>query len=372
LKNSRHSTRCSRVAAPRQHRGVAMGEGLRKVARRARDVALAGLRAVGGFKWIAQSAWRRRRLLILCYHGVSLQDEHEWRRELFVTPAFLRRRLEILRDSGYVVLALGEAVRSLRRGTLPPRSVVLTFDDGFHNFFAAAAPLLEEFGYPATNYVSSYHCVHQRPIPGLTLRYLLWRARLQVLAPGVLPGQDGSVDLQDPQQREELAARLFKEAQVLSADREAQQAWLGEIATRLGIDWDDIVRSRLFHLMSAAEVSDIVRRGFDVQLHTHRHRTPREKSAFFREVLENRSILESLAGRRATHFCYPSGDVDPAFLPWLRELEVETATTVVPGLAGAEHDPLLLPRFVDTMAQSEVLFESWLSGAGAILRPRSS
>ena len=85
-------------------------------------------------------------------------------------------------------------------------------------------------------------------------------------------------------------------------------------------------------------------------------------------MLENRRILEGMTGRPATHFCYPSGDVDPVFLPWLRELKVETATTGFSGLARAEHDPLLLPRYVDTMAKSEVVFESWLSGAGAILR----
>ena len=350
-----------------------MGETLRKAQRHIRKSALAGLRTVGGFTSVAASAWRRRRLLILCYHGVSLQDEHEWNGNLFVTSAFLRQRFEILRDSGYVVLSLGESVRSLRRGTLPPRSVVLTFDDGFYNFFAAAVPLLEEFGYPATNYMSSYYCVHQYPLPLVTLRYLLWCARAQVLAPGVLPGQDGSADLQNLQQRDKLAAKLLSQAHVLSAGVEAQQALLGEIATRLGIDWDNIVRRRLFHLMNPGEVADIARRGFDVQLHTHRHRTPREKTAFCHEVLENRRILEGMTGHPAIHFCYPSGDVDPVFLPWLRELKVETATTTdVAGLATAKHDPLLLPRYVDTMAQSEVLFESWLSGAGAMLNPRGA
>jgi len=130
------------------------------------------------------------------------------------------------------------------------------------------------------------------------------------------------------------------------------------------------MRSRLFHLMTSAEIADMARRGIDIQLHTHRHRTPRDEAAFRREVLENRRILEDLAGRPATHFCYPSGDVDPVFLPWLRDLEVETATTCAVGMADSDHDPLLLPRYVDTMAQSEVLFESWLSGARAILRHR--
>ena len=77
-----------------------MREAMRRAAREVRHMALAGIRAAGGFRLFADSEWRRRRLLILCYHGVSLQDEHEWNPELFVTPAFLRRRFEILRDRG--------------------------------------------------------------------------------------------------------------------------------------------------------------------------------------------------------------------------------------------------------------------------------
>jgi peptidoglycan/xylan/chitin deacetylase (PgdA/CDA1 family) len=309
-------------------------------------------------------------LLILCYHGVSLQDEHEWDPELFVTPAFLRRRFEILRDNRYAVLPLGDAVRDLRRGTLPPRSVALTFDDGFYNFYSVVVPLLEEFEYPATNYVSTYHCVHQRPILRLTLSYLLWRVRTDVLAPGTLPGQNASVDLRDRNQRDVLCALLFNDAQSLSTDRDAQHAWLENVAIRLGIDWKTFLDSRLLNLMTRAELANVAHRNFDIQLHTHRHRTPRDKPAFCEEVLTNRGILEEATGSPARHFCYPSGDVDSNFLPWLRELEVETATTCFVGLAESTHDPLLLPRFLDTMAQSETVFESWLSGAGAMMSHR--
>ena len=44
----------------------------------------------GVSRLLSQSAWRRQRLLILCYHGVSTYDEHEWG-HLYISQAVLRR-----------------------------------------------------------------------------------------------------------------------------------------------------------------------------------------------------------------------------------------------------------------------------------------
>ena len=149
---------------------------LLNIARRMRHAGLAMFRAFGGLGLVAASAWRQRRVLILCYHGVSLDDEHEWDPELFVTPAFLRRRFEILRDNGYAVLPLDEAVTRCANCTLPPRSVVLTFDDGLSDFAQIVAPLLAEFGCPATVYVTTYYSEKRWPVPPPILSYLLWKS----------------------------------------------------------------------------------------------------------------------------------------------------------------------------------------------------
>ena len=47
-----------------------------------------GLKASSVLRAVAATDWRRQRLLVLCYHGISLRDEHEWRksaRELLET-----------------------------------------------------------------------------------------------------------------------------------------------------------------------------------------------------------------------------------------------------------------------------------------------
>src|SRR5438105_2979493 len=92
-----------------------------------------------------RSRWRRERLAVLCWHGISLDDEHLWRDRLYITPELFRRRLEILRDGKYTVLHLEEALDRLWRNDLPPKSVAITFDDGFYDFAVRAVPVLREF-----------------------------------------------------------------------------------------------------------------------------------------------------------------------------------------------------------------------------------
>ena len=63
------------------------------------------------------------------------------------------RHLDVLDEWGAVVLPLDEAVVRLRAGTLPPRAVVLTFDDGYASVIETAWPRLRERGLPATLFV---------------------------------------------------------------------------------------------------------------------------------------------------------------------------------------------------------------------------
>ena len=131
----------------------------------------------GAFALVRDSEWRRQRLLILCYHGVSLRDEHEWNTALYVTPDVLRMRLRFLRDGGYTILPLDAACRLLRERRLPPRSVALTFDDASVDFGVAALPILREFGAPATLYLSSYYTSVRLPVFNPMLSYVLWKGR---------------------------------------------------------------------------------------------------------------------------------------------------------------------------------------------------
>jgi peptidoglycan/xylan/chitin deacetylase (PgdA/CDA1 family) len=334
---------------------------------------LAAAHSAGLMSLARESAWRGRRLLILGYHGVSSDDEHEWDGELYVPPALLRRRFEAMSRGGYRVLPLGEGVRRLFDGTLPARAVAITFDDGAYDFYTQARPLLEEFGYPATVYLTSYYCRLQRPVFNTMLRYLLWKARDRTLTLDGFADEPLALDLRGEAGRDAAFASIAGACARRRLSALDKDDVLTVVADRLGIDYVDLLRRRFLHLMTPDEVGRLPRDLIDVQLHTHRHRVPVDDALFSREIEDNRREIMAMTGkteRETTHFCYPSGVTHPSFAPWLRRLGVTSATTCFSGLASADSDPLLLPRLIDTVNLAEVEFEGWLTGTSAFLPRR--
>src|SRR5688572_23354390 len=118
-----------------------------------KQTTLGTLKTSGVFRLVENTRWRQRRLLILAYHGISLDDEHQWDPSLYMPPDAFRRRMQLLKDSNCTVLPLAEALKFLYREDLPEKCVALTFDDGNYDFYKNAQPILRDFGFPATVYL---------------------------------------------------------------------------------------------------------------------------------------------------------------------------------------------------------------------------
>jgi peptidoglycan/xylan/chitin deacetylase (PgdA/CDA1 family) len=336
----------------------------------AKRVVLRVARNLGLMRAIADSHWRRQRLLILAFHSVSLDEEHEWRRLLYLTTEEFERRLRVLQRWRMNVLPLDEAMRRLDAGTLPPRSAVLTFDDGHVDFCEIVWPRVKAAGYPATVYPTTYYSEKRLPIFPLACSYVLWKARHRLLDAAPEVGVDAPVHLADETARERTTDAIVARADADGACAHERQRRLQELSHRLAVDYDCIMARRVLQVMTPDEMRAVARDGADVQLHTHRHRLPPNRDDLQREILENRLRIEALTGRRALHLCYPSGLHCPEFFPWLADLNVATATTCVPSLVARTDQRLALPRLVDTASLSEVELEGWLSGVSQFLIQR--
>lgn len=335
-----------------------------------KQATLRSLKTAGVSTLVQNSRWRRQRLLILAYHGVSTNDEHLWNGSMYVSREVFRTRLETIAKSGCTVLPLDEAITRLYANDLPDRSVALTFDDGNLDFQQSAFPLLKEFGFAATLYLTTFYSHYNKPIFGIFCEYLLWKGRNGTLDLKRITGRDLQMDLSTAAARMTAFDEIERHVRAHKISVEEKTALAETLARQLELDYDALIEKRTMHLLTPEEVARLAAAGADIQLHTHRHRTPLDRELFLREIEDNRQSIHAMTGLRASHFCYPSGVYDHRFLPWLKEAGIKSATTCEFGLASANANPLLLPRLVDVTNLSSIEFESWLTGISVALPRR--
>ncbi|MGH9254082.1 MAG: polysaccharide deacetylase family protein [Vicinamibacterales bacterium] len=328
-------------------------------------------RQAGLTRWIANSRWRRTRLLVLCYHGVSLVDEHEWNPELYISRATLARRFALLQRAGCSILSLDEAVRCLYAGRLPDRAVTITFDDGYCDFTAGALPLLTAYGWPATVYVTTHQCDRRRPVVHLLASYALWKHRHQTLDARGIAGLDRIYPLASSAARQRAVADMQARMSSDGMNPDDERLFARQVLERLGIEDGDLSTIPVLCLMTAADLADVARRGIAIELHTHRHRVAADGDDLMEEIRVNRATVRAATGCTPRHFCYPNGTYRASHLPALEREGIESATTCDPDLASPASHRLLLPRLVDNEMGTDLRFEAWVTGLATWLPRRT-
>jgi peptidoglycan/xylan/chitin deacetylase (PgdA/CDA1 family) len=103
-----------------------------------------------------------RTLRVLMYHKVN----DFWPNPTAVPIAVFEEQMELLGELGYTPVSL-DAVRNHYVGgvPLPPRAVLITFDDGYRDNLENALPVLRRHGYPAVVFVPIGFLDDIRPLP---------------------------------------------------------------------------------------------------------------------------------------------------------------------------------------------------------------
>src|SRR5579859_7292887 len=99
--------------------------------------------------------------IILTYHSIS-----DGASPLKIPPGLFAQQMEWLHANARVS-SLNQVVSALsQRKSLPERTVVVTFDDGFRDFYSSAAPVLRRLGLPATIFLPTNYCGRTNGWPG--------------------------------------------------------------------------------------------------------------------------------------------------------------------------------------------------------------
>jgi peptidoglycan/xylan/chitin deacetylase (PgdA/CDA1 family) len=88
---------------------------------------------------------------VIMYHSIDYNDRFT---KLSVSPESFERQMKFLRDRRYNVIGLDKVVEYMqKKQKIPPRTIAVTFDDGFYNNYEYAYPVLKRYHIPATFFI---------------------------------------------------------------------------------------------------------------------------------------------------------------------------------------------------------------------------
>ena len=289
---------------------------------------------------VAADLLRRRRRgsdlkvgLVVVHHEVAEEQGVPGRD---VVPAqsksIFEGQLEHLRRH-YEVVPLGELIARAEARTGGDRvPVALTFDDDLSSHESLVAPLLEQFGFPATFFLNANTL--QGPSP-------FWWQDLQAIA-------DRGPAEWDRMQRElakdwpwaALNGGVTQLANTIEAtppdQRDAVSARLRELA---GSEIHDVG-------LPPAAVKNLTGAGFEIGVHTLRHYSlPTLDSKRLDEAMtEGVDALEQVVGYRPTAIGYPHGKADLRVAEAASRTGFELGAICAHGPAHPDQHPLLIDR----------------------------
>lgn len=232
---------------------------------------------------------------ILIYHRVL--DEPDPLRPFEVDRIAFARQLEILRRCCNI-LPLQEAVRRSQDGTLPRRSICITFDDGYADNVQNALPLLLKFGGVATFFIATGYTDGGHMFNDLVIESVRGCEEKEI----VIPWRDEPVFIGDTTaSRLNAIAELLREIKYLDIDvRQERAAYL---ANEYGADMTGC------RMMNPAEIRELVNAGMDIGGHTVGHPILKDltDARSRSEIGGGKARLEEIIERDIHVFAYPNG-----------------------------------------------------------------
>ena len=292
----------------------------------------------------------RRHLVILCYHRVlpAALRRRYFAPDLVVTPESLADHCRFL-TRYYRVLPLARALRTWQTQTSAQRPIAaITFDDGYRDNAALAAPVLQQANLRATFF----------PIVGLVDTFR--RPWYDALAQGVirlcernfvhlLEQPDGpfaprsaqrlSLRRSDPAQAARTAVAMAK-----ALDPAQRLHLLERLTSMLG---DDLVRaSGHDRIMNTSQLKSLMAAGHEIGAHGYSHEllSQLDGEDLQREIVTARTELQRRLDAPVESFCYPNGDFNQQTVQAARHAGYLCAVTSDPTSNRPRCDPHTIGR----------------------------
>ena len=300
-----------------------------------------------------------RVLRVLTYHRViDPGDAPHYPGVLSATPNGFAAQMRTIAER-FRVVPIAEVVTALReRAPLPPRALLITFDDAYRDFADHAWPVLKELGLPVALFVPTGFPAH----PDRSFWWdRLYRAVTSARRDDALPSAAGRLLLNTPVERERSFRRVRDRVKALP-HREAM-----ELVARVCSELEPSPLAG--EVLSWDRLRTLAYEGVSLCAHTRSHvllDQVREEE-IRAEISGSLEDLRREVGEALPVLAYPGGHYGRDALRVARELGLVAAFTTRRGVNDLRNtDPLQLRRVPVTMRTSDALLRAQLLAVAAM------
>ncbi|HEX6813165.1 MAG TPA: polysaccharide deacetylase family protein [Planctomycetota bacterium] len=295
----------------------------------------------------AFARWHNRdRLLVLCYHGVVTGDrtEDQYLYRNTVSAREFAAHLDAVVARFHVVTASDVLAWVGGRAPLPPRALLLTFDDGYRNNLTVAAPLLAERGLSALVSVSTDYIDSDRMLWAMELDL-----RLRHWSLPTIPLPDGTVVPLPaaPAARDALSADVRRRCKQLPDAQ--RRRYLFDLFGDRPLPEPARLDDELWRFLTWDEVRALRAAGMEIASHTCSHPilSRLEPADLAHELVASRLRIEQELGGQCTMLVYPNGgadDVSPTVLKAVAAAGYRLAFSLTEQRNSRRPEPLAIDR----------------------------
>ena len=240
----------------------------------------------------------------------------------------------------FIILDLPTAIKLLKNKQLPPKALVITFDDGYLDNYTCAAPILKKYNCSATFFIST-DGIDKGVLWNDQIEQLLQNTSASEISSNII-GEKLSITTVD----EKISAfnNLLSKLKFLShKDRSDKIALLTE---ELG----EVHFKRT--MMTKEQIKELSQQGFTIGAHTHNHTilTTESIEDNRKELMKNIAKLEALTNKTVDYIAYPNGlygrDYNIEHCKLSQELNLCSGFSTNDGGAISSTNPYTIPRFM--------------------------
>jgi len=273
--------------------------------------------------------FQRKRINILMYHRFSLKKE-----PFKITAEDFKRQIEIFRKKYNIIpfemlsSYLGEKI------PLPSNPLIITIDDGYHDNYSIAYPILKEYALPATIFLTTDFITHKAWLWTNKLEYILKnssKAKFSFpIGNTTLPFKVTNFSSWHKSQ-----LTIFNHMRTIGVEKDQ---FLEELAHFLKVEVPDQVTAE-FQPLDWSQIIEMQENGISFGSHTCSHPILSTISGneLKREISDSKKEIETKLGKKVDLFCYPNGQLTDINDETLHVVEKSGYLFAVTAIVGFNH-----------------------------------